>query len=375
MSQKELLDRIKTMDISVVYNMSPEVLARLTDNFKEPFVRALLIRRKNNNEQRKLIKTIKEGYKNWKKETDFLWGTMPQLGTYPEYMEKLQFDIECDYIITAEGLAVEQKTRLEVDPVITLVQALNDTIKTNIDNELKPVKKESEESKKHMKELDSKYEQIDKRTGITKAEFDAIFNDDAGTQRYSEIIDNKSQTGVPVNTTATELEEKNKQEEKTQQRIKELEAQVEELQQKLAEGNNGQVWIDWLDNDVFKQNIKAEEIYKVLCRMSTPHLIDRPRCYVLFRVLSVIGGLKVNAAQKDILKWWNAHFKCGWHDDNQFKFTDLPDSIKNERDIFRWKICSGRNSEHYYSFAQDLLNALAWNKGRGEYEIKQFFLK
>jgi len=109
--------------------------------------------------------------------------------------------------------------------------------------------------------------------------------------------------------------------------------------------------------------------------MPTPHLIDRPRCYVLFRVMSVIGGLKSNVAQKDILKWWNAHFKCGWHDDNQFKFTDLPDSIKRERDILQWNKCAGRNAEHYHAFAQDLLKELAWNKGRGEYEIKKIFLK
>jgi uncharacterized coiled-coil protein SlyX len=151
-------------------------------------------------------------------------------------------------------------------------------------------------------------------------------------------------------------------------RIKELDDQVTELQQKLSESGREQGWIDWLDDDVFKQNINAEEVYKTLCTIIAPNLKDRPRCYVLFRVLAEIKGLKKGEHQKDILKWWNAHFNCDWHGDNQFKFTNIPENIKT-KSISEW------NNKYYYEYAQDLLKAFAWNKGRGEYEIKQAFIK
>ncbi len=160
------------------------------------------------------------------------------------------------------------------------------------------------------------------------------------------------------------------------EQIKELEKQVEHAKQlENNKDSNEPKWIDWLDDDVFKPGINAEMIYKSLVNISAAHLSDRPKCYVLFRVLDVIKARKKNATQKDILKWWNAHFGCDWHNDNQFKFTNLPDSILNENNILKWNKCQGRNSEHYYSYAQELLKEFAWNEGQGEYEIKKIYLK
>lgn len=224
-------------------------------------------------------------------------------------------------------------------------------------------------------------EQVDAMLNNIDEEIRLQFNSEAEQALVEAKIEELQNQGDvrPLQARIAELEkeqkEKNELLEAAQQRIKELGAQVEELQQKVAGCDNRQMWVDWLDNDVFDSKIRAEEIYKKLCNMSTPHLSDRPRCYVLFRVMSVIGGLKKNASQKDILKWWNAHFNCGWQNDNQFRFTDLPDIIRNERDISRWGKCDGRNAKHYHAFAQDLIEELAWNKGRGEYEIKQIFLK
>ena len=158
-------------------------------------------------------------------------------------------------------------------------------------------------------------------------------------------------------------------------RIAELEAKVEELQQKLEESGGEQVWIDWLDRDVFHPSINAEEVYKTLNNYSTPQLGEKARCYVLFRVLDEIKWLKKNVVQKDVLKWWSAHFGCNWNNDNQLKFTDIPDKIKKSALIEKWKNCGGNNNELYYNFAQELIKAFVWNKGRNEYISKKQFVK
>ena len=88
-----------------------------------------------------------------------------------------------------------------------------------------------------------------------------------------------------------------------------------------------------------------------------------------------IKWLKKDAAQKDLLKWWSAHFDCDWHSDNQLKFTELPNAIRNATTTDQWKDCGGNNNEYYYSYAQDLKKAFVWNKGRGQYESKPAFIR
>lgn len=188
----------------------------------------------------------------------------------------------------------------------------------------------------------------------------------------NEIIFHGSQTNSDfiVEEDNFEIESLRNENSKLKERIKHLEDQ----QLNSESSNREQQWIDWLDDDVFISSINAEEVYKTLCNTTTPYLKDRSRCFVLFRVLSEIKGLKQNASRKAILKWWNAHFNCGWNNDNQFKFTDLPEKIKT-LNISDWEKCGGNNNQHYYAYAQELLKAFAWNKGRGEYEIKKNYTK
>ena len=165
--------------------------------------------------------------------------------------------------------------------------------------------------------------------------------------------------------------------EKQSARIEELEAEVKKLKQKITQttGDNKQVWIDWLDWDVFHSSIKAEEVYNSIDKIATPELGEKAKCYALYRIMKEIKWLKKDAAQKDLLKWWSAHFDCDWHSDNQLKFTELPNTIRNATTTDQWKDCGGNNNEYYYSYAQDLKKAFVWNKGRGQYETKPQFVK
>lgn len=160
-------------------------------------------------------------------------------------------------------------------------------------------------------------------------------------------------------------------------RIKDLTAELEELKQKIAQtaGDNRQVWIDWLDWDVFHPSIKVEEVYKTIDKNATPELGEKAKCYAFYRVLNEIKWLKKGTAQKDVLKWWSAHFGCEWHSDNQLKFTTLPDAITHATTTDQWKYCGGYNNEYYYNYAYELKKAFAWNKGQGQYETKPQFVK
>ena len=83
--------------------MSSDSLALLTEGFSEPLVRAIMCRTQDNYEQKKIFTKIKSSYKRWKKDTDFLWGPMPQMEVYPDYMDKMQLDVESGMIITEDG--------------------------------------------------------------------------------------------------------------------------------------------------------------------------------------------------------------------------------------------------------------------------------
>ena len=305
-----LLDRIKNLNVSLIKDMSSDVMLMMTDGYDESLVRNVLCVGKTNDEQRKIIKYIKEKYKCWKKETDMLWGTPANPEKYPKFILAMQMDIECGMVVTVEGsVPASQSKPIVIPPIIG--------------------------------------ESLSKLKGSSAV----VVEDSTLNQRAI-------------------IEEKDK-------RIEELEAEVEELKQKIAQtaGDNRQVWIDWLDWDVFHPSIKVEEVYKTIEKKATPELGEKAKCYAFYRVLKEIKWLEKGAAQKDVLKWWSAHFGCEWHSDNQLKFTDLPDPIRNATTTAQWLNCGGNNNEQYYNFAHNLKEAFVWNRGGGEYETRSQFLR
>ena len=172
MAHEDLLDRIKRLDVQTIGYMSPEVIARLTHNFDEILVKNMLYTATTNYEQRKLIKIIKKAYKSWKKDTDMLWGSMPQLESYPEYMGELQTDIECGLVITEKGVFEEDCARLNISlipshakPVKEFQKGFQTALKTEDHSVVSQVTTSEQQSfiekqAARIKELESKVEEL-----------------------------------------------------------------------------------------------------------------------------------------------------------------------------------------------------------------------
>ena len=113
-----LLDRIRRLDTTRIENMSPEVIANLTDGFIEPLIREMLYTETMNHGQRRIIRALKIAYKKWKMDTDQFWGNPPLFPErYPQYLEELQMDIECGFVVTAKGTFEEEHARLKISSI------------------------------------------------------------------------------------------------------------------------------------------------------------------------------------------------------------------------------------------------------------------
>jgi hypothetical protein len=163
MSEQELLERIENLNSTIITKMSFESLARLTHGFKEQLVRALIIRGTTNREQREIIAYIRNAFRSWKKDTDIFWGAMPQYEVYPEYMERLQLDIECDLVLTADGFVSDSQPKERANQwfpgLLALAQQHNKV------NNITTVEKQKEDkrladAKKRIAQLESAVERL-----------------------------------------------------------------------------------------------------------------------------------------------------------------------------------------------------------------------
>ena len=113
MTQEELLKRIKNVDYLTITNMSYEVIAQLTQDFKSLMVKELLKRGNTNVQQRAIMKAIKRSYKEWFKNENGVWSDFPGVFKYPKFLEDLQVDIECGFMITDEKEADNIEERMD----------------------------------------------------------------------------------------------------------------------------------------------------------------------------------------------------------------------------------------------------------------------
>lgn len=107
MTDEQLIKRISEMSVSIFGGIDGINFAKLTKNFKEEFVRRIIVKSPSASGQKSLIKTIREKYIEWKRETDITYKMLPlpfggREYLYPKYMEDLYFRIDCGEIIEAE---------------------------------------------------------------------------------------------------------------------------------------------------------------------------------------------------------------------------------------------------------------------------------
>ena len=162
MNKEDLLKRIKMLDSTIVKNMSPDVIAKLTDKFKEPLVREILYTTESNIEQRQLINAIIKAYKKWMEDNEPLWKTFNQ--GIPDYMSTLQMDIELDMVITREGSVPLPKIKVAVNPVLdysNILKTITET-KTNATSQKGNDSKDTdtETAKARIKELEAEVERL-----------------------------------------------------------------------------------------------------------------------------------------------------------------------------------------------------------------------
>ena len=91
MNRKELKERIASMPLSRIMDMSPGNLAILTDKFCEELVREIVVKSDTSEGQLRIIKLIEETYN--------LLDGFPPSGL-PEYLRTMEFDAECGQVIT-----------------------------------------------------------------------------------------------------------------------------------------------------------------------------------------------------------------------------------------------------------------------------------
>ena len=112
-------------------------------------------------------------------------------------------------------------------------------------------------------------------------------------------------------------------------RVKELEEQIEELQQRLIEKTGEQRWIACFEG-FLHENLNAQAIAQAINNINSPKLPKKERGYwwAFYTVLTEINWIP-NKNHKMALQWANLHFDCGWDwtQKNQFKFSEIAPEV------------------------------------------------
>ena len=206
MNHRDLLDRIKTLDVRKVEKMSFDSMALLTDYFNESLVKNVIYVGKTNDEQLRLIHVIKDDYKLWMNQKDPLWKTLGQ--DYPKYMQKLLLEIEIGTVLKAEG-------PLYLIPAPCSIP----------DNE------EVEKLKADNANLLAKVEQLEKEVSenrITQEHFNAIFDGTDGEQQNTALLGEDEKQKY-----TSQIQELQKQLAEAKKEIDELREEKQQLQNEL----------------------------------------------------------------------------------------------------------------------------------------------
>lgn len=161
------IERINGLTLEHIYNMNPVNLWKLTDQFSEPLVRLILTKATTNEEQSEMIRSLKADFLEACEEIANPTHSTGVRFFPPEYFSDLEYDIDCNRIITLDGSKPAPKhASLTITPVSGSIPSTQDD-KNKLIAELKA---ECELLRQQVKEL-----QNNKLDSITEEEFNEIF--------------------------------------------------------------------------------------------------------------------------------------------------------------------------------------------------------
>lgn len=220
------IERIEGLTPEHIYNMNPVNLWKLTDQFSESLVRLILTKATTNEKQLEMIRSLKADYLEACEEIANPTHSTGVRFFPPEYFSDLEYDIDCNRIITLDGSKPAPKpASLTITPVSGSIPSTQDD-KNKLIAELRA---KLGQTKQHVKELKAELEQTkqnvkelkdNKLDSITQEEFDEIFND---------WDDNRQTKGNSQNTSlsSTDIVEN------LQQQLKDANKRIEELKIEL----------------------------------------------------------------------------------------------------------------------------------------------
>lgn len=97
---KDEIERIGGIPTERIYNLDFKKLQKLTADFKEPLVKLILSKIKTCEGQTEMLRFLKNKYE----EELFFIGVPTSEISAPEYFSSLEFDLECNRLITIEGI-------------------------------------------------------------------------------------------------------------------------------------------------------------------------------------------------------------------------------------------------------------------------------
>ena len=299
MTREELKSRIDRLSLPQISHMSYKNFAILTDNFCEELIFKLITKVDSNELQRKMYEIIVEKYTDW----CFSRGIGRPFISYPDYISTIDFKLECGDVI--------------IDESSRIIGTLDDLPRGEEVNDL-------EEQEERIAKLESENAKL--RTEIEKLSKSLTWNSDEDFVEEDDYTDSLQQQNEEL------MKELKQQKEEAQKRIKELETHVEGLQQELKGKNREHQWIACFDG-FLHPNLNAQAIAHALEGISSPQLPKNERGYwwTFYTVLTEINWIP-SKNHKMALQWANLHFNCGWDwsKDNQFKFSDINNTIKTK---------------------------------------------
>lgn len=217
-----LKKRINALSIEDLQDMSHRSVCRLTDGFKEPYIRYIVARESTKQAQKDVLNILKTKKRDYDKENNPL-GINPFFLRCPQFFDDMEFDIDCNKLIDNDGI-IESVTLEEQEDIIkennghlpTIYQQMPLDFE-NVEEEINYLKEQIESSCKTITDLQEEInrlkqenKELEERYSISEETLNEIFPSDEKPQVHVEqsIDTEQKQTIEELHKTIQEYQEK-----------------------------------------------------------------------------------------------------------------------------------------------------------------------